>query len=84
MIPRTAVRFWRGSPIGTAHAIAIAGTEGHASYRWIANAIELNRHTTCMKVRASNKLYFSPSTGGLKNKKNDFVPTYAEEYVQDR
>ena len=33
------------------HVILI--TEGHASQRWIAKAIELNRHTTCMKIRRS-------------------------------
>ena len=64
----------------TAHAIAIVGTEGHASQRWIAKAIGLNRHT-CMKIRASVEslsffffflssgewgkiIYFSPSAGG--------------------
>ena len=36
-------------PVGTVRAIAITGTEGHASLRWIANAIEVNRHTTSMK-----------------------------------
>ena len=40
-------------PIGTAHAIAIVGTEGHAGSRWIANAIGLNRNTTYMKIHGS-------------------------------
>ena len=39
--------------MGTTQTIAIAGSEGHARRRWVANAIELNRHTTCMKIRGS-------------------------------
>ena len=45
-------------PTGTADAIAIVGSEGHASQRWVANAIELNRHTTCMKVTSVVSLSF--------------------------
>ena len=39
--------------MGTAHAIAKVGFEGCASWRWVAKATELNRHTTRMKIRGS-------------------------------
>ena len=46
----------------TAHAIAIAGTERYAGWRWIADAVELNRHKKCGELN----IYFSPSAGDKK------------------
>ena len=40
-------------PLQLTLSLYMVGTEIHASYRWITDAIELNRHTTCVKICGS-------------------------------
>ena len=63
---------WRSVHACRIFVIARVGTEGRASQRWSAKAIESNRHTTCMEIRGSVvslSFFFFPASAGINKRR---------------